>query len=70
MAATIPPATSLNDPNLMFTEDIIADPSVAPQIFDDTRTPNLRNLRARAGAGKPGYRDGANRSLHPLLGGG
>lgn len=42
MAATIHPATSLNDPDIIFTEDIMVDAGVAPQIFDDPRTPNLR----------------------------
>ncbi|MBA3378835.1 MAG: hypothetical protein H0T93_08120 [Chloroflexia bacterium] len=53
MAATIPPATSLNDPNLMFTEDILADPSVAPQIFESSRTPNLRIYARGQGPGNP-----------------
>lgn len=53
MAATIPPATSLNDPDIMFTEDIIADPSVAPQIFDDPRTPKLRIYAHGKGPGNP-----------------
>ncbi len=53
MAATIPPATSLNDPDIMFTEDIIADPSVAPQIFDDRRTPKLRIYARGQGPGNP-----------------
>lgn len=53
MAATIPPATSLNDPDIMFTEDIMADPGVAPQIFDDARTSNLRIYAHGQGPGNP-----------------
>lgn len=37
----------------MFTEDIIADPSVASQIFDDSRTPKLRIYARGAGPGNP-----------------
>jgi hypothetical protein len=53
MAAISPPATSLNDPDIMFTEDIIADPSVAPQIFGDSRTPKLRIYTRGEGPGNP-----------------
>jgi len=37
----------------MFTEDIMADPSVAPQIFDDPRTPKLRIYAREEGPGNP-----------------
>jgi len=50
---TFRPATSLNDPNPMFTEDIIADPGVASQIFDDPRTPKLRIYARGEGPGNP-----------------
>ena len=53
MATTYPPKNSLNNPNVMFTEDIIADPSVAPQIFDSERTPNLRIYARGEGPGDP-----------------
>ena len=53
MAATTPPASSLNDPDIMFTEDIIADPGVAPKIFKDVRTPKLRIYARGAGLGNP-----------------
>lgn len=47
------PAISLNDPNLMFTEDLMADPGVAPQIFGDPRTPKLRIYARGEGPGNP-----------------
>ncbi len=53
MSATSSPTTSFNKPDIMFTEDIIADPSVAPQIFDDARTPNLRIYARGQGPGNP-----------------
>lgn len=37
----------------MFTEDIMADPGVAPQIFDDPRTPKLRIYARGKGPGNP-----------------
>lgn len=55
MAATIPPATSLTDPNLMFPEDIIVDPIGAAQIFDDPRTPKLRLYARGKGSGNPDF---------------
>lgn len=53
MATSATIKTSLNNPNVMFTEDILADPSVAPQLFDNPRVPNLRVYAKGAGPGNP-----------------
>lgn len=55
MATTTTPTikSSRNDPDRMFTEDILADPSVAPQLFDNPRVPNLRVYAKGAGPGNP-----------------
>ena len=55
MATTSAPTIkrSQNDPDLMFTEDILADPSVAPQLFDNSRVPNLRVYGKGEGPGNP-----------------
>ena len=53
MAAIISPPTSLNDPDVMFTEDILADPSAAPQLFDNPLVPKLRIYTRGEGPGNP-----------------
>ncbi len=41
MAATPIPRTRLNDPAVLFTEDIMDDPEAAPQLSDPERVPVL-----------------------------
>ncbi|MBA3378831.1 MAG: hypothetical protein H0T93_08100 [Chloroflexia bacterium] len=53
MVVTIPPTTSLNDPDVMFTEDILAEPGTAPQLFDNPLTPTLRVYARGQGPGNP-----------------
>jgi hypothetical protein len=53
MATTVPPTTSLNDPDVMFTEDVLADPTVAPQLFDSTSVPKIRVYARGKGPGNP-----------------
>lgn len=45
--------TSLNNPNVMFTQDILADPSVAPQLFEEHRSPTIRIYARGEGPGNP-----------------
>ena len=53
MAAIAHPPTLLNDPDVMFTEDVVADPTVAPQLFDEARVPKLRVYARGEGPGNP-----------------
>lgn len=53
MATVATPTTSLNDPDVMFTEDLLADPSAAPQLFDNPLTPTLRVYARGEGPGNP-----------------
>ena len=34
--------TALTDPDIMFGQDVIADPKIAPQLQDRTRTPFIK----------------------------
>ena len=53
MAATTHPPTLMNDPDVMFTEDLVADPAVAPQLFNATQAPRIRVYVRGEGPGSP-----------------
>lgn len=53
MASTSPTKTLLNDPDLMFTEDIRAEPEIAPQLWENRRIPKLRIYARGQGPGNP-----------------
>lgn len=53
MVAIPVPKTSMNNPVVLFNEDIMADPNIAPELNDPFRSPVLKLFLRGTTHGKP-----------------